>query len=316
MATSGSVNFSMNRDEIINAALRKISAVGEGQTATASMITDAAQELNRMVKAWMNQGAHLWTYQDLIVFMTVGQESYNIGSTGDKATSVYVKTELSADAASGASQITVDSAVGITTGDKVGVVLDDGSLHWTTGTVSGSTITLADNLTAAASTDNHVYAYTNIASRPLRISFARMKINDGNEIPMAKVSQAEYMSIPNKKNQGTPTQFFYDKRLTNGKIYLWPAPSSVNDTFHARGEFLIEDFDSVTDEAYFPVEWLNALVYNLAVGLSFEYGALEDETYLKLKDKADYELNQALAFDSDDTYVRIVPASYEGQTWG
>ncbi len=61
MATSGSYDFTLDRDKIINAALRKCGVIATGQTATASQIEFGSEALNVMVKAWQTRGVYLWT---------------------------------------------------------------------------------------------------------------------------------------------------------------------------------------------------------------------------------------------------------------
>ena len=47
--TSGTTTFSITRDDIIKAALRKIGVVAQGETPTTDQITEAAFALNLMV---------------------------------------------------------------------------------------------------------------------------------------------------------------------------------------------------------------------------------------------------------------------------
>lgn len=67
-------------------------------------------------------------------------------------------TALSANAAASAASITVSSINGFSSGDHIGVALDDATQHQTTinGAPSGSTITLTDALPSAAASGNAV----------------------------------------------------------------------------------------------------------------------------------------------------------------
>jgi hypothetical protein len=62
MATSGSIDFAVTRDNIIEDALSEIGIFREGADITSSeytsTVTYAARVLNRMVKSWMGQGFH------------------------------------------------------------------------------------------------------------------------------------------------------------------------------------------------------------------------------------------------------------------
>jgi len=53
MATSGSTNFNLQRDEIIKGAMRDAGVLRRGQTPPADEIQDAAEALNLIIKNWM-----------------------------------------------------------------------------------------------------------------------------------------------------------------------------------------------------------------------------------------------------------------------
>jgi len=78
MSTSGVTTFELNRDQIINAALRKVGAVSEGQAATAQNIIDATIALNAMLKAFQEEGMPLWAIKETIFPLTATRK-YNIG---------------------------------------------------------------------------------------------------------------------------------------------------------------------------------------------------------------------------------------------
>ena len=80
MATSGTTDFTITRDEIISAALRKIGVVPQGETASAVQITEGAFALNVMVKAWEVDGMPLWAIKNLTISYTSGTASYTIGN--------------------------------------------------------------------------------------------------------------------------------------------------------------------------------------------------------------------------------------------
>ena len=79
MSTSGTTTFSVTRDQIITAALRKIGVVAQGETATADQITEASVALNMMVKAWEADGMPLWALRTTPITVTANKTSYVIG---------------------------------------------------------------------------------------------------------------------------------------------------------------------------------------------------------------------------------------------
>ena len=52
MTTSGSYDFSINRDQIIEGALRLCGVIAQGETPSATQITEGSRMLNLMVNAW------------------------------------------------------------------------------------------------------------------------------------------------------------------------------------------------------------------------------------------------------------------------
>jgi hypothetical protein len=83
MATSGTYNFTMTRDDIIGAALRLTGAFGDQDVIPASDITNCAQALNILAKELALNGLPLWCVQDIAVPTVLGQTSYNISTASN-----------------------------------------------------------------------------------------------------------------------------------------------------------------------------------------------------------------------------------------
>ena len=304
--------------------MRKLGILAEGEVASADQATDALEDLNLLVKSWPANGIDLWRYEDLTVFMDVpasGLEPqfYNIGPTGDEATFDAFKTELSVAASSGASTITVDDDVDITNGDNIGIELDDGTLQWTTvnGVPSSNIVTLTATLTGAAAIDNHVYNYTKIAQRPLRLYDGRLKIDDGNEIPIVPISRGTYKSLPTKTTVGKPTQYYYDPQLDNGKLFIWPTSDSVKDRLLFSVQRQIEDLDNASDNLDFPQEWLKAIVWNLAVDMAYDYQipTTNPQHFQSLEARAAKYFEDVENFDVENVSVNFMPSDEDVEGW-
>jgi hypothetical protein len=78
MSTSGSTVFNVTRDQLIAGALRLIGAVGQGETPTANQVTEAAEALNIMVKAWEADGMPLWGLAEYNMTLTA-TGNYQVG---------------------------------------------------------------------------------------------------------------------------------------------------------------------------------------------------------------------------------------------
>jgi len=79
MTTSGSTVFNVTRDQLITSSLRMIGAVAQGETPTANQISEAAEALNMMVKAWEADGMPLWGIAETSITLTNGVNKYQIG---------------------------------------------------------------------------------------------------------------------------------------------------------------------------------------------------------------------------------------------
>jgi len=76
MTTSGTYDFSINRDQLIYGALRLAGVIAQGETPTASQVSDAATTLNMLVKAWMADGMPLWAIRTVTITPVAGQNTY------------------------------------------------------------------------------------------------------------------------------------------------------------------------------------------------------------------------------------------------
>lgn len=307
MATSGSTNFAMSRDDIITDALEDLGVIDPTETANPNDINSCARKLNMMVKAWMAQGIHLWAMEEATLFLGVGTQTYSLGSTGTHCTNTYVHTTLSSDEATGSTSIDITSATGMSASDNIGIVLDDGTIHWTT--ISGApstTTTIADGLASAASEGNVVFAYTTKINRPQRITSAYRRDIDNKDTPIRMISRQEYSDLSSKLSEGKTIQAFYDPQLTNGVLYTWPTPDLATDVIRFWYERILEDFDASADNPDFPIEWADALVAGLKARIAGKFGATlaEIESY---KVDAAIMLQVALGFDREDTSVMFQP---------
>lgn len=314
MATSGSVDYSRTATQIIIRAMRLIGATEGGEVPTAAESADALETLEMMVKAWQAEGIHLWAETEGILWFVKGTARYALGPGGDHAASNYVRTTTSLAATSGASSIEVASIAGIANLDNIGIVQDDGTIHWTTvnGAPAGSTVTLATVLTADVALGKQVWAYTTKIERPLKISNVRRRDRALQDIPIWTVSRSEYFGTPNKTTQSPPVNIYYDPQLTNGQIYVWPAPDSVENVLLFTFRRSIEDFDNLTNTPDFPQEWLEALTWNLADRLVPEYEVPETKV-AKVEKKALESKAKMEVWDSEFESIYFQPDPHYGQ---
>lgn len=79
MATSGVITFNLTAQQLIDAALQKITVLGEGESASGNQYTDAQRELNLMMLSWTQAGPNLWTMTEATaVALVSGTQTYTL----------------------------------------------------------------------------------------------------------------------------------------------------------------------------------------------------------------------------------------------
>lgn len=119
------------------------------------------------------------------------------------------------------------------------------------------------------------------------------------------ISRSEYAAIPNKTQQGRPTQFWFD-RLENSDITLWMVPDA-NSTYTLSYYCcrLIEDAELVNGtNVEIPQLWLDAFAAGLAYRLARIYAP-----QMKAERKAEYDeaWNVAATQNVENVPLSIVP---------
>lgn len=318
MTVSGSVDFSPARNTIIKRALRMVGAYSAESDPTTAQLTDGATALDLMLKEWA-QDELLWLRQRPTLFLNEGQTVYTLGNTSQTGFShcvtSYVQTTVATSAAASAGSVVLTSATGMTNAGFLGIEDDNGTIEWFYATFSSTTASLfsdsatsvADTLDAAATAGNVVYyhAVTAQIQRPAKLYDAHRKAYNataanGAETPVNTVSRSDYLAYSDKTSSGTIVSVYYDPQMDAGKLYVWqPSDSCKNKLLLDIGR-PIYDMDTSTDTFDAPVEYLNAITYNLALELEPEY-PLSATAFQKIKLMADQKKGRLMASNRDMT---------------
>lgn len=148
--------------------------------------------------------------------------------------------------------------------------------------------------------------------KPLKIIQAWNRNTTTNvDIPMTILTKYDYDRLGNKTSSGNPIQLMYDNAytITTGKVYVFPVPTSVEAStnviyFVYHRQF--EDFTSSSETADFPSYWIEALKYQLAVRLAFEYGVPPNDKK-DLIMMAKMILEEALSFGTEEGSLYFAP---------
>lgn len=320
MVTSGTANFNPAITQMINSMYRKIGVIAEDEIPTAGQYADALFAGNALIKEWMALGIHVWTEEEAILFFQAGQNIYQLGGTGAGGTgpdnccdaNSWVPMQIATPVSGGATSITVTNTVApngvtVTSGDNLGIVLDSGVAFWTTvnGAPVGNVVTITNPIPAgqSASAQNSAFDYTTKIVRPLKIPRARQIYYSGGQTgprltPMTVLSRKEYMDLPNPLDPGISTQFFYSPQLVTGLFYAWPNPQNAN--FGARFTWYrpLMDLTTPANTADLPQEWLNGLMWNIAMEMAPEFD-VPPPRWAMIKEMAATKLDLIQSYDRE-----------------
>ena len=311
MATSGSTDFSIDRDTLIKESMEILNAYDPISTMTADEIWSCSRTLNIMLKAMQADGLQLWKQTEVHLFMEADKIKYTLSTSGDNATISHTETAMRVAGAASATTLEVDSTTGMTAGDYIGIELDDDTMHWTTvsSVTDTDTVVITTGLASASAIDNVIYFFTNKIPKPLRINNALIHHkSSGNDVELNIVSREEYWNLGVKTSEGIVNQIYFDPRRDDSEVRVFPEPTSVTDYIILVCHLPFEDFDSGANTPDFPQEWLECVVWGLATRLMFKYGAtVPVDRRREIKAMANEMYQKALDFDTEDTSIFLQP---------
>lgn len=320
MALSGSVDFAITRDSLIETSLKHIGALGDGESPSATQVSECAVLLNMLVKHLQADDIQLYITKYGYIFPVSSVSSTLLGAEGGNAATSYLHTTASAASSSGGSTVAVTTVTGISTTNVIGIELSDGTMQWTTvnGAPAGSVVTLTATLTGNVSSgaDIYVYATTAKLTRPANILEAfRRTSADSSDTPLTMFSADEYNNLSTKTETGVVTQWFYDKPLGlstsgypgNGEFFFWPRFQNGDNVIVVRYTKIFDDLDSASNNVEFPQVWFLPLMVGLAWLLAPKHGVplkerqllMQEYIFLK-KNASDYDQETNSMFLSPD----------------
>jgi hypothetical protein len=83
MSTSGSTDYNLTRNDIIQEALELIGVVAGSETSSAADVATANRSLNMMIKGWQAKGIQLWRQTEGSFTATAATASFTMGTGGD-----------------------------------------------------------------------------------------------------------------------------------------------------------------------------------------------------------------------------------------
>lgn len=249
MATSGSTDFTLTRDDIITEALEILDSVATSASVPSDDTTSANRTFNIFVKALQTDGVLLWKREWTQVQLTASTIVSNSGTN-------YVCRKSHTSSAA----------------DEPGT-----GANWTT--YWETTTDTAGGAWALSTSYNFIADFT-MDSKYISVDqvFLREEINGKTYDYNVDVRPfGDYLTITDKNTTSGSISHsvFFEESLSQLTGYLYPKPET-NMVVHALAQSTIEDFDAGTDNPDFPVRWFEALVYGLVVRLAPKYGVIGD----------------------------------------
>lgn len=335
MATSGTNTFTVNRDQMITAALIECGVIDPENVTTPSptALSNANIALNMMMKAWESVGLQLWEKRYAAVFMQPNQGVYVFGSPGPSGDHACISTPygygfVQTTGTGTGSSIALSSitnigtagipAITIASGWFIGIQQADNSFFWTTvnGAPSGNSVPLTSPSLSTA-TNAIVFAYQTKLWKPMRITdgILRQYQNGSSipsDVPVMIIPREQWNRFGQKTSSGAAIQLTYDPQLNSGILELYPVPSTQPTLLYLEVQKPIDDLTASTDNFDCPQEWLEAIKFGLALRLCTPYGVPMQKRN-EIKENAGLAYTFAAAFDQEYASMYVMPNSQEMQ---
>lgn len=124
------------------------------------------------------------------------------------------------------------------------------------------------------------------------------------DVPLSRMSRAEYSHLATKSTTGKPNQFFINKKLSPS-ITVWPAPDkNTTYTLHVNTLSRMDDADVGANTMEVPFRFYPCLAAGLAYYLALKRAP---EKVQMLKTLYEEEFTRALSQDEERASFRVAP---------
>lgn len=320
MATSGSYDFTMTRDDCISEALAQLGVLGEGESPTAAQLTADSFTLNLMLKAWQNDEITKNLVKRFFVFLEKDVREYPldfVNTSGTNAAFDFYYDTTAADYTDGETSLTVTTGVGAADSDTILVVGDEGTfLDGAIDSGGGTTSLTVEDLDGDAESGQGYFAYTSKIRRPIDLYWANIctlgsdvgkedSVLDYNRQPIRIAEQRDFINFPDPATSSQPNACWYEETWPGAVLHVWPTPNVSTQFLEIWGQFSIDDMDSASDNFLLPTNWYLAVAFGLAKWLIPKYGTSEKRAK-EIKALAEEAYDMAASHETGD-YIQLDP---------
>ena len=292
MATSNVFTFTVDTSTIIELSMKWLGVLGSGEAPTDSEYADCLTFLNMMTKAWIvkndeSPGMPTWKRRLGYLFLASNTGTYILSTANTSNwTQQFVSGTSAGNNPPGSNVINVNvdaNSNSISIGDTFGIQCDDGSVFWSnvvsTATGQITLYTPTGLIESSNGVGNFYYDFETQSQPPQIVESVVLRDNQGNDTPIDFNMPLEvFMNLPSKKAPGylgDPLATYIESHLVssgaNSYVSIQTDVAGAQDTSkYLVISFLQEtdDFVNPADEAAFPKEWSEALVFNLAMKIA------------------------------------------------
>jgi hypothetical protein len=127
----------------------------------------------------------------------------------------------------------------------------------------------------------------------------------GTDFEVERISRGEYLTFPNKTDQGRPSQFYLDRQI-QPVITLWQTPENSTDQLVYYYVRRMQDVDTLQNTADLPFRFLPCMVAGLAYYLAMKKAP---DRITLLKAVYEEEFLRAANEDEDRVPLKLQPSA-------
>lgn len=294
--------------EIITDAYERIGLVPD--LITGQKIQTAIRTANLLLSDWINRGLNLYTVKQEMLGLNPGQNTYTLPNATSDILEATIRTSvrnLGGTAFSSAGG-TAANAFDANTATACTQTVPDGYISYDFGVnvqipvaMVGvqSNATLTWSLVFEYSVDNVTWttAYTPssqsypvgqiiwaVIPQPNLARYFRVRVTGGGTLnvqelyfdtalqdtTISRISRSEWVSYPQKNQQGRPTTFYVD-RQNSPTVVLWPTPTAQYNNMYYTRVRMINDFGAMVNQPDTPQRFFEPLTAGMAYKLSVKF---------------------------------------------
>ena len=159
--------------------------------------------------------------------------------------------------------------------------------------------------TVTQATTSLVQGTSTYTLRPDVVDVLEMVLRrDGTDYEMDRISRGEYLTFPNKTDQGRPSQFYFNRQI-DPVITLWQTPENSTDVLIYYYVRRIQDADSLVNTTDMPFRFYPCMVAGLAYYIAMKKAP---ERLQLLKAVYEEEFQRASEEDEDRVPLKLQPS--------